>query len=297
MTAAQVNGITIEYDEHGDPGGEPLLLVMGLGAQLTAWPEGFVDLLVAKGFRVIRFDNRDIGLSTKIDAPPPTIRQLLLAMLRPRFAKPAYFLADMAADAAALLDHLGIDKAHIVGASMGGMIAQTIAIEHPDKVLSLVSIMSNTGDHKHGKIKLRLMRKMPKVLAASRKDPVAGGVATARLVSGPHFDEAKAREEIVAALARNADPAGTARQTVAIAGSPDRTEALAKVTVPTLVIHGMVDPLVKPSGGLTTAKAIPGAKLLMFPDMAHDLPENRWPEVVEAITANAHEQAVVPTSA
>ena len=265
---------------------------MGLGAQLIAWPEGFVELFVDKGFRVIRFDNRDIGLSTKIDSPPPTIRQLLLATAHHRFAKPAYFLSDMADDAAALLDHLGIAKAHIVGASMGGMIAQSIAIGHPDRVLSLTSIMSNTGDRKHGKIKLRLMRKMPKVLAQSRKDPVAGGIVTGRLVSGPHFDEAKAREEITAALARNADATGSARQTVAIAGSPDRTEALGKVTVPTLVIHGMVDPLVKPSGGIATAKAIPGAKLLMFPDMGHDLPENRWQEVVEAITANAHEQSV-----
>ncbi len=296
MTAAQVNGITIEYDEHGDPGGEPLLLVMGLGAQLIAWPEGFVDLLVAKGFRVIRFDNRDIGLSTKIDAPAPTIRQLMLATVARRFAHPAYLLSDMADDAAALLDHLGIAGAHVVGASMGGMIAQTLAIEHPDKVLSLVSIMSNTGDRRHGKIKLQIMRKMPKALAASRKDPVTGGITAGRLISGPHFDETKAREEIVAALARDGDPSGSARQTVAIAGSPDRTEALADVRVPTLVVHGMVDPLVKPSGGLTTAKAIPGAKLLMFPDMGHDLPENRWQEVVEAITANAHERSVAASA-
>ena len=291
MTAAQVNGITIEYDEHGAADGEPLLLVMGLGAQLIDWPIGFVDLLVERGFRVIRFDNRDIGLSTKIDAPAPTVRRIMLATLSRRFAHPAYLLADMAEDAAALLDHLGIDSAHVVGASMGGMIAQTIAIEHPAKVRSLVSIMSNTGDRKHGKIALRLMRKMAKVLAESRKDPIGGGLKAGRLVSGPQFDEAEARALIEADLARDPDRTGSARQTVAIAGSPDRTEALGRVAVPALVIHGLVDPLVKPSGGVATAKAIPGAKLLMFPDMGHDLPTNRWVEVTDAIAANAKEAA------
>ncbi|MFT3851232.1 MAG: alpha/beta hydrolase [Ilumatobacteraceae bacterium] len=297
MTAAQVNGITIEYDEHGDPGGEPLLLVMGLGAQLIDWPMGFVDLLVERGFRVIRFDNRDIGLSTKIDAPAPTVRQMVMATISPRFAHPAYFLKDMADDAAALLDHLGIESAHVVGASMGGMIAQTIAIEHPAKVRSLVSIMSNTGDRKHGKVAFKLMRRMPKLLAGSRKDPVGGGVVVGRLIAGPHFDEAEARALIEADLARDSDSTGTARQTVAIAGSPDRTADLGRVTVPTLVVHGLVDPLVKPSGGITTAEAIPNAKLLMFPDMGHDLPHNRWDEVAEAIAANAREaKAVLPAS-
>ena len=170
---------------HGDAGGEPLLLVMGLGAQLIDWPLGFVDLLVERGFRVIRFDNRDIGLSTKIDAPPPTVRQMVLATLSPRFAHPAYHLSDMADDAAALLDHLGIAKAHVVGASMGGMIAQSIAIGHPDKVLSLTSIMSNTGDRKHGKVAFKLLRKMPRLLARSRKDPVAGGLVVGRLDRRP----------------------------------------------------------------------------------------------------------------
>ena len=295
MTAAQVNGITIEYDEHGDVDGEPLLLVMGLGAQLIDWPLAFVDLLVERGFRVVRFDNRDIGLSTKIDAPPPTVRQMVLSQLSRRFAHPVYLLEDMADDAAALLDHLGIDSAHVVGASMGGMIAQTIAIAHPGKVRSLTSIMSNTGDRRHGKIALKLLRKMPRVLAESRKDPIAGGLKTGRLIAGPHFDEAEARVLIEADLARDGDPAGSGRQTMAIAGSPDRTEALAEVDVPTLVIHGLVDPLVKPSGGVATANAIPNAKLLMFPDMGHDLPKTRWTEVVESIAANAREATPAAT--
>ena len=289
MTAAQVNGITIEYDVHGDDSGEPLLLVMGLGAQLIDWPQGFVDLLVERGFRVIRFDNRDIGLSTKIDAPAPTVRRMVLAQLSPRFAHPAYHLSDMADDAAALLDHLGIAKAHVVGASMGGMIVQSLAIGHPDKVLSLTSIMSNTGDRKHGKVTFKLLRKMPGVLARSRKDPIAGGLEVGRLVGGPHFDEAEARQLIEADLARDPDREGSGRQTMAIAGSPDRTDALHRVTVPTLVIHGLVDPLVKPDGGIATAEAVPTAKLLMFPDMGHDLPIGRWDEVVEAIAANARE--------
>jgi pimeloyl-ACP methyl ester carboxylesterase len=296
MTAAPVNGITIEYDEHGDAGGEPLLLVMGLGAQLIDWPQGFVDLLVERGFRVIRYDNRDIGLSTKIDAPAPTVRQIVLARVSPRFAHPAYVLKDMADDAVALLDHLGIGSAHVVGASMGGMIAQTIAIEHPAKVRSLTSIMSNTGDRRHGKVTLKLMRRMPRLLAKSRKDPVGGGLIVGRLISGPHFDEAEARKLIEADLARDGDPSGTARQTIAIAGSPDRTEALGNVTVPTLVVHGLVDPLVKPSGGVTTARSIPGSKLLMFPDMGHDLPQHRWTEVAEAIAANAREAVPVATA-
>ena len=287
MTAAQVNGITIEYEEHGDPADEALLLVMGLGAQLIAWPLDFVQLLVDRGFRVIRFDNRDIGRSTQIDAPPPSIRRLSLATLSPRFARSSYVLADMADDAVGLLDHLGIGRAHVVGASMGGMIAQTITIRHPSRVSSLTSIMSNTGDRKNGKISAKLMVKLPRLLVKSRTDVVPTGIEMTRLISGPHFDAGEARQLIEDGLARNADPAGSARQTMAIAASPDRTADLGEVTASTLVIHGLLDPLVKPSGGIATAKAVPGSRLIMYPDMAHDLPAARWPEVVEAIVDNA----------
>ena len=297
MTAAQVNGITIEYDEHGDPGGEPLLLVMGLGAQLIDWPIGFVELLVERGFRVIRFDNRDIGLSTKIDAPAPTVRQMVLSTLSRRFAHPAYLLSDMAADAAALLDHLGIAKAHIVGASMGGMIVQTMAIEHPDKVLSLTSIMSNTGDRKHGKIALQADAQDAAAAGQQpqgsgrgwRRGRPAGRRPALRRGRGPQADRRGPgpRRRTARASAARRWPSPAART------APRRWR---RSTVPTLVIHGLVDPLVKPSGGITTAKAIPGAKLLMFPDMGHDLPDNRWHEVVDAIAANAHEQPV-PTNA
>ena len=193
------------------------------------------------------------------------MRQMVLAQLSPRFAHPAYHLSDMADDAAALLDHLGIAKAHVVGASMGGMIVQSMAIGHPDKVLSLTSIMSNTGDRKHGKVTFKLLRKMPRCSPAAARIPIAGGLEVGRLVGGPHFDEAEARQLIEADLARDPDREGAGRQTMAIAGSPDRTDALHRVTVPTLVIHGLVDPLVKPNGGIATAEAVPTAQAADVP--------------------------------
>ncbi len=287
MASAHVNGITIEYDVHGDAGADPLLLVMGLGGQLIAWPLDFVGALTARGFRVIRFDNRDIGLSTKIDVPPPTKRQMILSVVSPRFATSSYTLADMADDAAGLIEHLGVDRAHVVGASMGGMIAQTIAIRHPHRVASLTSIMSNTGDRRHGKVSPRLLRKLPALLTRDPDEAIDNGVEISRLTAGAHFDEALAREAATAAFQRNYDPAGAARQTVAIAASPDRTADLAAVTAPTLVVHGLADRLVRPSGGIATAKAVPGSRLVMYPDMGHDLPRTRWDELISEIALNA----------
>jgi pimeloyl-ACP methyl ester carboxylesterase len=296
MTAADVNGITVEYEVIGDSG-QPLLFVHGLGAQMVMWPDPFVQQFVDRGFQVIRFDNRDIGLSTKTDGPAPTIREIVTSTLFPRRARSAYFLADMADDAAGLLDHLGIDSAHVVGASMGGMIAQSLAIGHPRKVRSLTSIMSNTGDRRHGRVAPSLLRKLPK-LAGNPNDlsvqrAIDRGVAMYRLIGGPHFDEELTRQAFVVAANRNVDVIGTAHQTVAIAASPDRTPQLRKLDVPALVIHGLLDRLVLPSGGIATARAIPGARLLAFPDMAHDLPRNRWPEIVDAIVTNASRAADV----
>ena len=287
MTAANVNGITLEYEVHGDADAEPLLLVMGLGGQLIAWPLEFVERLVERGFRVIRFDNRDVGLSTKVDAPVPTRRQVVLSAASRRLAHAAYTLHDMADDAVALLDHLDIRRAHVVGISMGGMISQTIAIRHPHRVATLTSIMSNTGDRKHGRISLPLLRKIPRLLTRDPEVALDNGVKIMELVSGPHFDAAAAREIGAAALERSYNAAGTARQTMAIAASPDRTRALGSVTAPTLVIHGLVDPLVTPSGGIATAKAIPGARLVMYPDMGHDLPRPRWDEIIDEIARTA----------
>ncbi|MDQ3470347.1 MAG: alpha/beta fold hydrolase [Actinomycetota bacterium] len=286
MPAADVNGMTIEYDVHGDDAGDPLLLVMGLGGQLVGWPIEFVERLVAKGFRVIRFDNRDVGLSTKTDAPVPHVRRLVAAALSKRFAHSPYVLSDMAADAAGLLDHLGFARAHVVGISMGGMISQTLCIEHPDKVASLTSIMSNTGDRKHGKVKGALLRKLPKLMARNPDDAVANGVELFRLISGPHFDAQRVKKMQQEAFVRDYDPAGPARQLMAVAASPDRTFALGGVRAPTLVVHGLLDALVLPSGGIATARAIPGARLVMYPDMGHDLPLPRWDELIDEIVEN-----------
>jgi len=287
MTAAQCNGMTIEYETYG--AGDPLLLVMGLGGQLVAWPMDWVNRFVDLGFQVIRFDNRDVGLSTKIPDDPPGLAALIAATWSRRLAKSSYLLADMADDAVGLLDHLGIDRAHVLGVSMGGMISQTIAIRHPGRVASLTSIMSNTGDRKHGRVHRSLLRKAPKMIAKTRAEAVDKGLLTFRLISGPHFVEVEAelRSLLETALARSWDNEGTARQSMAIAASPDRTEALGSVTAPTLVIHGLLDPLVKPDGGLATAQAIPGSRLLAFPDMGHDLPKVRWDEMIGAIVANA----------
>lgn len=290
MTSANVNGITIEYEVHGDPDAPPLLLVMGLGGQLVGWPLEFVERLAVAGpFRVIRYDNRDVGLSTHVDAPPPKVRQQLAALLSRRFAKSEYLISDMARDGIGLLDHLGVERAHVVGISMGAMIAQTMAIEHPTRVASLTSIMSNTGDRKHGKAKPRLLRQMAKGMRQQRKggDRIEIGVEGFRLISGPHFDAAAVRAMTEEALARSDDADGTARQLMAIAASPDRTAGLRRVTVPTVVIHGLVDPLVKPDGGIATAAAVPGARLVMYPDMGHDLPRPRWDQIIGEVIETA----------
>ncbi len=293
MARASSNGIELEYDVRGS--GEPLLLIMGLGAQLVMWPDEFCDQLAAAGFQVIRFDNRDIGLSTKTQGPLPSKGAVMRAMLLRRTKHADYQMSDMAADAAGLLDHLGIDRAHVVGASMGGMIAQQLTIDHPQRVKSLCSIMSTVGDLTHGLTKLSLIFKARKLLFADPSpDPkvrLEGGVQLNRLISGPHFDEANTRATLEIEASRSDDTIGTTRQTMAIMASPDRRPGLRTVTAPTLVIHGLLDPLVRPSGGTETARCVAGSRLVMFNDMAHDLPRVRWTEVVEAIRENAERAA------
>ncbi len=298
MTAARIGTTTIEYETTGS--GEPLLLVMGLGSQLIHWPDAFVDLLADRGFHVIRFDNRDIGLSTKMTGRPPGILRTMGSLFSKRFARADYQLADMASDAAGLLDHLGIERAHVVGVSMGGMIAQSIAIDHPHKVASLTSIMSNTGSRRHGRISLALASKVPKHLKTPAEPTAANLIESAieieRLIAGEEFDEAYAREIFHRAFERSYEPAGMARQTAAIAASPDRTDALSRVIAPTLVIHGLADPLVMPSGGIATANAVPNSRLLMFPGMGHNMPTQRWPEIVNAIVTNAAREPIALNS-
>lgn len=291
MASIDANGITLEYEVDG--GGEPLLLIEGLGMQLTGWPDEFVALLAACGFQVIRFDNRDIGLSTEFDWEPPSQGRAVAATIARRPPRAGYLLGDMADDAAGLLDELEIPAAHVVGVSMGGMIAQSLAIAHPDKVRSLTSIMSNTGDATHGKITPKLLPTLARLPRVTRDNAVERAVAIFELISGPHFDADEVRTRAEIGLDRSFRPKGVARQSTAILASPDRTEALGAVTAPTLVMHGLLDPLVKPSGGIATSKAIAGSRLVMYPDMGHDLPRPRWAELVDEIRRNADRAVAV----
>ncbi len=284
MPSVEANGIRIEYVEQGV--GDPLLLIMGWGAQLIDWPDGLVDLLAESGFRVIRFDNRDAGLSSEMDWQPPSLLKSFVLGTFKRDIPVGYTLSDMADDAAALLDALEIDSAHVVGASMGGMIAQTMAIEHPDRVRSLTSIMSNTGDGRNGRIATKLVPRMLKHKPTRETAPELG-VELFKHFAGPHFNPTEALERGHQRVARSWRPAGSGRQIAAIAASGDRTEGLKNLAMPTLVIHGLADTLVLPSGGMATAKAVPGSQLLMFADMGHDLPEPRWEDMVSAIRIQA----------
>jgi pimeloyl-ACP methyl ester carboxylesterase len=289
MASLQANGITIEYDVHGE--GDPLLLVMGLGAQLTDWTADVVDEFVARGFQVIRYDNRDIGLSTAFDWEPPSRVKTLTAMVARRPVHAEYHIADMALDGAGLLDALGIESAHVVGASMGGMIVQEMAINHPEKVRTMTSIMSNTGDRKHGGVSKKLMAKLVRRPDVTRENAIDESVRIFRLISGPHFDAVEARRLATTNLERSFRPDGMDRQVAAISASPDRTARLGSVTAPTLVIHGLADQLVLPSGGVATTRAVPGSRIVLYPDMAHDLPRTRHAEITDEIRRHADRAA------
>jgi pimeloyl-ACP methyl ester carboxylesterase len=283
---APANGLEIVYQEMGDPSGEPLVLVMGLATQMLAWDEGFCSLLADRGFRVIRFDNRDIGRSTKLQSAGVPSR---LDMMSGRRATAPYLLRDMARDTTGLMDHLGIDSAHVAGASMGGMIVQTMAIEHPERLRSMVSIMSTTGSRWTG---LPSWRAMGVLLGAPPRNREAGierAVKTFKVIGSPGypFDEERIRDIAARSYDRGHSAAGVVRQLHAITASGDRTSALRNVRVPTTVIHGKRDVLVRPGGGRATARAIPGARLKMIEGMGHDLPRELWPTVVEEIAATA----------
>ena len=293
MPEVRSNGMTISYETFGDPSDPALLLIMGLGAQLVDWPDEFCDLLVDRGFHVIRFDNRDIGLSTWLDdLPLPDLAEIFGG----DFSTVPYLLSDMAADTAGLLKELGIQRAHVAGASMGGMIAQQLAIDSPDLVASLCSIMSTTGDRTVGHPTPEAAAALMRPAATNREDAIAGAVAGSKAIGSWAFGVFDiAEEDLVGKAAAKYDrafhPAGTARQYGAIVASPDRTAALGAVTVPTLVVHGEADPLIDVSGGRATAAAVPGATLLVIPGMGHDLPRATWPCIVDAIAANASRAA------
>ena len=269
MTSVRANGIEIEYEVVGEGTGTPLLLIMGFGRQMIAWPDGFCRLLVEGGFDVIRYDNRDVGLSTMMREP----------------GRSTYTIDDMADDAADLLAALGISSAHVVGASMGGAIAQSLAIRRPDLVLSLTSIMSSSGNPAVAGSDPKVLGLISEPAVEEREAAIERAVRIALAIGSQGMvDEARAREVAARSWDRNPSFDGLARQRAAMAASHDRTAELQELHLPALVIHGEADPLVSVRAGEATAAAIPGARLLTVPGMGHDLPAALWPQIVEAIS-------------
>lgn len=287
--ATTAAGLEICFRTDGDAAATPLLLIAGLGQQLISWPRDFVDELVARGFYVIRHDNRDTGRSSRIDQlrPPALWRQLSR-----RFVPEQYTLADMAEDAVAVLDAVGVARAHVVGMSMGGMIAQTVAARHPERTLSLTSIFSNTGHLLNGWISFRALLGVARPPAREREANAAAFVAMLRIIgsAGYPLDEEEMRQLALDSYDRG-DGArahrGTARQIGAIYKSGDRTAELRRISAPTLVIHGDRDLMVHPSGGKATARAIPGARLVTITGMGHELPRGARPELLDLISGHA----------
>ncbi len=291
MPRARANGIEIEYETFGDESARPLLLIMGLGAQMLSWDETFCAELADRGFRVIRYDNRDSGLSTWMDdAGLPDLAAALSGN-----AQPAYHLDDLADDAAGLLDTLGIGQAHIVGASMGGFIAQLVAINHPDRVVSLTSIMSGPGGSDAVPPKPDGAAVLVLTPATTREERIEQAIAirSVLLGSADPIDETFERTRATRAVDRAYNPFGTARQLVAILAAKSRVERLNKVRVPTLVIHGSDDVLVPVENGRIVAAAVPGSRLLEFDGMGHDLPKRVWPQVLDAIEQVARDAAAL----
>lgn len=282
--ASLPSGIELEYDTFGSSDDSPLLLVMGFTAQMIAWQEPFCQQLADAGRYVIRFDNRDCGLSTKFDGIDIDGAGLMLSALAGAEIPPVpYTLSDMAADAIGLLDHLGIDQSHVVGASMGGMIVQTMAIEHPDRLLSVTSIMSSVGDPEYGTPAPEALEVLLRPPAPSREAVIEGSAAYSVWASKKHFDLDTTREMAALNYDRSYYPAGSPRQLAAMIASGDRSDGLRSVEVPFLVIHGLDDTLITPSGGRRTAELVPGAHLVEVADMGHDMPEPLWPLLTGAI--------------
>ena len=280
------NGIELAYETYGDPTASPVLLIMGLGTQMIAWPEEFCEAIAARGHYVVRFDNRDSGLSTHLHglrAPNPIATWL-------GRAKPPYTLDDLAADTTGLMDALGFESVHLVGISMGGFIAQTVAVTHPQRLRSLTLIMTSTGNRLVGYAKPRMILNILRRRSVQTREEAADvAVETFRSIGsrGYAVDEDRIRDVAARSFDRGHDPGGYLRQLTAILAQPDRTEKLRTFDLPALVIHGRADPLVSWSGGRALAKAIPGAKLRVYPGMGHDMPRELWPEFAEEICALA----------
>ncbi len=288
MPRVSANRIQLEYETFGPSSGRPLLLIIGLGGQMIFWDEDLCRDLAARGHYVIRFDNRDVGLSTKFEqSGVPHLPEVFEKILRGEKVTPPYTLEDMADDAVGLLDALKIPKAHICGMSMGGMIAQTMAIRHPARVQSLISIYSTTGNPQVPQAKPEIIGLLITPPPPEREACIEHMLKVFRTISGPAFppDEVWTRKILGQAYDRSFYPQGMARQLVAILTHGNRAPALSRITIPALVIHGINDPLVSVEGGKDTARAIPGAQLILIEGMGHDLPHGgAWPRIVEAIT-------------
>lgn len=286
-----VGHVRLCYQEFGDATHPCVLLIMGLGMQLIAWDDDFCKALADRGFRVVRFDNRDCGRSTHLDhlGRPPLWR-----LLTRRRSRRSYTLADMAPDAVGLLDHLRVEAAHVVGVSLGAMIAQSMAVNSPPRVLSLASIMGSTGALTDGQPSLRLWPHLLRRVPGSRTSFVARLLSLLRRTGSPHYpqDEAKLSDLLGRTFDRGANSDGVARQLLAALSGPSRRQELRRVTAPTVVIHGTADRLVAPSGGRATSEAIPGSRLLLIPGMGHDLPTPLWPRLIDEITTNARRDAI-----
>lgn len=280
-------GIEIEYETFGSPSDPTVLLVSGFTAQLLMWPADFCRMIAGAGFHVVRFDNRDCGLSTKLDGREVDTNGVIHAALMedPVPAVP-YTLSDMAADAVGLLDAIGVERAHIVGASMGGMIVQVMAIEHPTRVASLTSVMSNSGEPEYGQPTPEAMEALVATPPSSRDDYIASSDTWMVWQSKKHRDPERNRREAAIAFDRSFYPEGAPRQLAAIYASGRRTAGLQALRVPTLVIHGNDDTLIAPSGGIRAAELIPNARLELVDDMGHDLPQPLWTQITDAIVAH-----------
>ncbi len=287
---APANGIRLCYQTFGDPSHPPLLLIMGLAVQMIVWDDDFCEMLAARGFRVIRFDNRDIGKSTTFpQARAPSFVELLFSQATGLRFRVPYTLRDMAADSAGLLDALGVASAHVVGASMGGMIAQEMAIAFSGRVTTLTSLMSTTGDPKLPRAQAKALRALAKPTPRDRAGFVRRYVETWAVLAGDGFPYDPDRMARQGALAydRGINPPGVARQMLAIIASGNRTKALRGLAVPTLVLHGTRDPLIPVDAGSETARAIPGARLMLIDGMGHWMPREVWPRIVDAIAQHA----------
>ncbi len=286
MPRAQSNGIEIEYETFGDAGAAPIILVMGLGAQMIFWEEEFCDGLAARGHYVVRFDNRDCGLSTKFDeAGVPNVQQAFMNLAAGKAVEAPYGMEHMADDTVGLLDSLGLESAHFVGASMGGMIVQTIAWRHPDRARSITSIMSTTGDPSLPPAKPEAMAVLFRPPSKSREEYVDGAVESWKVIAGSGFppDEARIRKRSERTWDRCYAPDGVARQMVGILAQGNRRPMLEGVDLPFLVIHGTDDPLVPHTGGEDTAAAVSGADLVLIDGMGHDMPKETWPTIIDSI--------------